>query len=282
MNTAPIHCFEKSGLGKAGFRCVGVASIPSPSMAEQNPTAYMNAMAELPRDLHCGTCNYCGTAIMHNFIIESADRRRFVVGSDCVAKTGDAGLIKEVRRVRLVKAQEKRAAKRTMARAEREALWAIERADRAAIFIADNSELIERAKAFENNEFITSVITRGIAGGYVSDKAMTAVQNAIGNMEENARLRAASRHVGEVGKRYTFKVSVHRINSYERPAFGRWGNETVWIVTLRDEKGNAIVVKSPAFCPEKGETLTIKATVKEHSVYNTEEQTVVQRVKIME
>lgn len=279
--TNAIHCFEKAGLGKAGFRCVGVVSIPSPSLAEQNPTAYMAAMAELPRDLHCGSCNYCGTAIMHNFIIESADHRRFVVGSDCVAKTGDAGLIKEVRRVRLVKAQEKRAAKRTMARAEREAMWKAERSDRAAIFIVAHADLIERAKAFETNYFIKSVITRGIEGGFISDKAMNAVEAAINNMENNARMRLASRHVGTVGKRETFNVRVDRINSYERPAYGRHGYETVWIVTLRDSNDNAIVVKSSAFCPEKGETLTIKATVKEHNVYNGEEQTIIQRVKII-
>ena len=74
-----IHCFQKAGLGNAGFRCVGLYSIPSPSMCEHNPAAYNTALSLMSRDLGCGSCAFCGTAIMHNFIIESADGKRFVV-----------------------------------------------------------------------------------------------------------------------------------------------------------------------------------------------------------
>lgn len=83
-----LHPFERSGLGVGPFRCVGAVSIPSPSLAEHNTDAYNNAMRSLPRDVGCGTCAHCGMAIMHNFIIESKDGKRFVVGSDCVHKTG--------------------------------------------------------------------------------------------------------------------------------------------------------------------------------------------------
>lgn len=276
-----IHCFEKAGLGNAGFRCVGLYSIPSPSLAEKNPTAYNLALSEMPRDLHCGSCAFCGTAIMHNFIIESADDRRFVVGSDCVARTGDAGLIKEVKRERVRIAQEQRATKRNLKAAERQALWMAERAERAAIFIVEHAALIERAQPYlDATGFIKDVVGRGMDGAFISEKALIAVTKAISDIEETIRMRENSRHVGTVGKRETFNVRVQRINSYDRPAFGRYGNETVWIVTLRDTNDNAIVVKSTAFCPEKGETLTIKATVKEHSDYKGEQQTIVQRVKV--
>lgn len=282
MNTTEtaIHCFEKAGLGKAGFRCTGVVSIPSASLAERNPDAYNNAMAMLPRNLGIGSCAYCGTAIMHNFIIESADGKRFVVGSDCVARTGDAGLAKEVKRERVMARKVIRDAKRNLAKAEREAAWKAERAERAAIFTVEHAALIARAEPFMHSDFIKSVIGRGIDGGYVSEKALNAVTNAITAIEENIRMRENSRHVGTVGKRETFNVRVHRINSYSRPSFAGYGHETVWIVTLRDANDNAIVVKSPAFCPEKGETLTIKATVKAHDEYKGEKQTIVQRVKV--
>lgn len=279
--TAPIHCFEKAGLGKARFQCVGLYSIPSPSLAEKNPDAYNNALAMMPRGLGCGSCAFCGTAIMHNFIIESADGKRFVVGSDCVARTGDAGLIKEVKRERVRIAKEAREVKRRMKRDEREALWAAERAARAADFIAMHGALIERAKPYlEANGFIKDVVGRGIEGAFISDKALIAVTNAIDSIERTIRMRENSRHVGTVGKRETFTVRVDRINSFSRPSFAGYGNETVWIVTLRDVNDNAIVVKSTAFCPDKGAQLTIKATVKEHNVYRDEQQTIVQRVKV--
>lgn len=90
------HPFTESGLGRAPFRFVGMASIPSPSLGEQNPTGYMNALAALPRDLSngCGTCAHCGTSIMNIMIVQNADGKKFGIGCDCVEKTGDAKLVK--------------------------------------------------------------------------------------------------------------------------------------------------------------------------------------------
>lgn len=276
----PIHVFEKSGLGRAPFYCVGLVSLPSPSLAANNPTAYNNALRDLPRGLSLGSCAYCGTALMHNFIIKSSDDRRFVVGCDCVSRTGDAGLAKEVKRVRVEQALAKRTASRSLAKAEREKQWAAERAERAATFCVEHAGLIERAREFFDSEFIRSVTERGIAGGFISDRALAALIKAVGDMEEAARNRANSRHTGTVGKRETFDVTVERISSYYRPRFGGYGDEAVWIVTMRDAAGAAIVSKSPAFCPEKGERLKIKATIKEHSEFRGEKQTIVQRVKV--
>lgn len=84
-----------------------------------------------------------------------------------------------------------------------------------------------------------------------------------------------------MGKRSVFEVVVERINSFDRPAFGYGRMETVWVVTMREiASGAAIVSKSPAFRREKGARLTIKATVKEHSEYRGELQTIVQRVAV--
>lgn len=174
------HVFEKAGLGRAPFHCVDVVSIPSASLAASNPGAYQNAMAMLPRDLGCGSCAFCGTAIMHNFVIESTDQKRFVVGCDCVAKTGDAGLIKEVKTVRVREALQKRAAKSAASRAEREASWAAERAERATVFCTENAELIERARVwYGTSGFIKDVVEKGIAGGFISDRAFAALVNAV-------------------------------------------------------------------------------------------------------
>lgn len=273
-----LHCFEKSGLGRAPFRCVGIASLPSPSLIEQNVSAYNNAMAMIPKGIGCGSCAFCGTAIMHNFIIESADDQRFVVGSDCVAKTGDAGLVKQVRAERLRVVREKRDATRSMRRAEREALWAAERVVRAESFKVEHADLIKRAEAYFDIDFIKSVIERGLAGGFISDRALAAVIKVVEEQEQAAVRRRNSKHSGTVGKRQQFTATVVRVSSYDRPRFGSYGTETVWVISLSDTEGNTLVSKSPAFHAPKGETLTFKATVKAHDEYHGERQTVIQRV----
>jgi len=67
------HTFTESGLGLAPFKLVGVD------------------------ERHDG-CRHCGTAIKHRFHIRSADGIHSVVGSSCIGKTGDAGLIDLARR----------------------------------------------------------------------------------------------------------------------------------------------------------------------------------------
>jgi hypothetical protein len=82
-NAAEIgaHVFEKAGLGRAPFKVVGCFELKW----QAHPGAPVRAG---------GSCDYCGNAIMYAARIKSADGRTFKVGSDCVARTGDAGLLK--------------------------------------------------------------------------------------------------------------------------------------------------------------------------------------------
>ena len=89
---APIHCFEKAGLGKAPFRFVGM--VHQPKLYGQAVVGYAGGVAITTKP---GTsCDFCGTYIINIFQLESADGKRFVVGCDCVRKTGDAGLIRVI------------------------------------------------------------------------------------------------------------------------------------------------------------------------------------------
>jgi hypothetical protein len=284
MTIEATHCFEKSGLGKAPFHCVGLYSLPSTSLAASNPTAYNNALAEAPRNIGCGACCYCGTPIVHNFIIESADKRRFVVGSDCVAKTGDAGLLKAVRAERLKVVREAREIGRRAKREEREAAWKREREERAEVFKVEHAALIKSAEAFNHIDFVRDVIGRGLEGRWVSDKALAAVAKCIAENVDNAAFAGKSEYVGKIGERLTIKGKVVRVASFVRPCFGSYGNETVWVVSIRDEVGNVFVTKTPSFghSTQKGDTVALKGTVKEHSEWKGEKQTVLQRVKELE
>jgi hypothetical protein len=98
-----MHVFERAGLGTAPFRCVGYSEIVF--------QAYPGAPTQAG-----GSCDYCGTGIRYACHIQGRDGRKFKVGTDCVAKTGDAGLIKsyknrpEVRAANRAKAAAKDAA----------------------------------------------------------------------------------------------------------------------------------------------------------------------------
>lgn len=90
--TSPtVHVFERAGLGKAPFRVVGLDRRVGPMEVPGQPGMTVGAPGQ-----PMGSCDYCGTGIADCFTIRSADGRTFVVGSDCVYKTGDAGLRKQV------------------------------------------------------------------------------------------------------------------------------------------------------------------------------------------
>jgi len=98
-----IHVFETVGLGQAPFKFVGYyvdrgRSYTSP----EGFTVTIGAPGQ-----PTGTCDYCGTSIANCFRIQSADGKTFVVGSECVMKTGDAGLKAEVNKVKAEITREK-------------------------------------------------------------------------------------------------------------------------------------------------------------------------------
>ncbi len=67
-----VHIFEAAGLGKGPFHLSHVT------------------------DGEGGNCQFCNTAIRYRFYIKGQDKRVFFVGSDCVMKTGDNGLMQVV------------------------------------------------------------------------------------------------------------------------------------------------------------------------------------------
>jgi hypothetical protein len=97
------HKWEKLGLGKAPFQVVGLLTLPSATLAEKNPDYYNHLLREFEEGRKAwkikstGSCDACFTPITNHFVIKSADGKTFVVGSECVKKTYDDGLVKEVK-----------------------------------------------------------------------------------------------------------------------------------------------------------------------------------------
>ena len=89
--------------------------------------------------------------------------------------------------------------------------------------------------------------------------------------------RANSQHLGAVGDKVTLTITVERVIVLKSEFYG-----DNYITIASDEQGNAITYKGKTDIGNKGDTRTIKASVKEHTVYNGVKQTVIQRPKVVE
>jgi hypothetical protein len=88
--------------------------------------------------------------------------------------------------------------------------------------------------------------------------------------------------VGEPKKRLDFEVVVTRNAHFDRPSFSGYGTDRTYVTTMVTEKGACLVCFSGSFSKPVGTRLKIRATVKEHSEYNGQAQTIVQRVAVSE
>jgi len=92
---------------------------------------------------------------------------------------------------------------------------------------------------------------------------------------KKAAIDATRAFVGTVGEKITITLKVVHIVELD----GSFG--TIYINICEDADNNTIIYKGNAKgFPEKGETATITATVKEHGVRNGVKQTVIQRPKL--
>lgn len=70
----------------ANATIVGYFSLPSPSLAEHNPSAYATALQDAPRG--AGTCHHCGTCIRHHVVVRLPDGTQHFIGTDCASRVG--------------------------------------------------------------------------------------------------------------------------------------------------------------------------------------------------
>lgn len=70
---------------------------------------------------------------------------------------------------------------------------------------------------------------------------------------------------------------------FEVPSFSGFGTDTMHIHTFRDGYGNALIWKTTrGLGLEKGDAVHLKGTIKEHSEYDDEKQTVLTRCRVKE
>lgn len=144
---------------------------------------------------------------------------------------------------------------------------------------------VKRAQAADRREYRAQVQWE-LEAPAREQAAQEAAQRAEAERLEQERIaadiaarKATSQHLGAVGDRLELDLTVTRVASFQRPAFNApWRQETKYVVTLRDAAGNVVVWFSD-YNRTQGEQLRLRGTVKEHSEYQGERQTTIQRVK---
>ena len=131
-------------------------------------------------------------------------------------------------------------------------------------------------EAYEGtNDFLHISAINLAQWGNLTQRQLEAVESCFAVIDRLEAARANSQHVGAVGDKVTMTITVERVIVL-KTQFG-----TNYITIARDEQGNAVTYKGRINIGDKGDTNTIKASVKEHTVYNGIKQTAIQRPKII-
>jgi len=133
------------------------------------------------------------------------------------------------------------------------------------------------------SEFAKSLSESYDSRGGLSIGQMAAARSMMAKAQARKAERLAQRdapaskgaHVGTVGKREDFVLTINRVMEME----GMYGTSYLHLCT--DAAGNAFTYKGTTELGEVGETVNVKATVKEHGAYNGVAQTVINRPKVM-
>lgn len=180
--------------------------------------------------------------------------------------------------------------RRATAKRKADAAQALRKAEADALradFEAKHAELLawlrDTVAGGEQDEgFLPDMLRVAKTRAAWTEAQVAAIAKVKASREAVAAKRAASTHVSTIGQRLTFDVTVEHVAAFTRPCFNaHWLSETVNIATLRDAAGNALVVKSTSFCPQKGDTMKLKGTIKEHAEYRGEAQTILTRVAVL-
>ncbi|GAA1463431.1 hypothetical protein NE857_33800 (plasmid) [Nocardiopsis exhalans] len=98
--------------------------------------------------------------------------------------------------------------------------------------------------------------------------------------ERDRQAAKSSQWVGEVKQRQERTLTVLNVRTIEREAYHYYDSGLSWLVTFADTDGNRFkwfASKEPEF--ETGQTVTGKATIKEHTTYREVKETVLTRCK---
>jgi len=140
-------------------------------------------------------------------------------------------------------------------------------------------ELLERFEIFEDD---AKAFLENDNARYIGTNAHKLHRRAIGQIKylnkkrESEKAKASSDYIGTVGDRLELELTLNYFNSGEG-AFGVWR-----LYSFTDQNGNIVVYLGSAFLDiEKGQTVKVKGTIKNHEEYNGAKQTKIARIKLV-
>lgn len=190
--------------------------------------------------------------------------------------------------VKMNDAQAKRDAKKASERAAADAKRKADQDARRAQFLIDNAEILKLVEELAKTEsFIGDILHTCIDRAAISERQVEVIRN---KQAEIAR-KAASAYIGEVGQRVDFICTLKTFRKFE----GQYGSTYLHIMHTQDGQtvkymGSNLLgggewkkygYSDYEYIPN-GSSIEFKATIKEHTEYNGEKQTVVARPKLKE
>jgi len=145
---------------------------------------------------------------------------------------------------------------------------------------ADAQEVLDCLYSASNwSEFAKSLSASYEDRGTLSPAQLNAGRSMLAKAKAKAAAKIEARnapatigrHVSTVGQREVFTLTINKLMELE----GMYGISYIHIMT--DENGNTFVYKGSKELGEVGDTVTMKATVKEHGAYNGLAQTIINR-----
>lgn len=241
----------------------------------------------------CGRCGGRGI-VSHSNVTFRSSRVRGGEAPWCFKCEG-AGAVwtKATTLARREKAQARAAAKREAEAAEY-AAKADERAAALEAWKTANADLVEALRAEMPEGVVEGGITYRIAKTWTAqlavdlfDAGMIPAEKVAAKAREILAERAAAKaaasaagHFGTVGARVEITAEIVRVSSFET-TFG-YRTQTKYVVGMRTAEGHELVTFTTGafgYEAEAGETVTFKATVKEHGEYDGKPQTTLDRAK---
>jgi hypothetical protein len=225
---------------------------------------------------HGGTCHVCGAMALYLAVYHHPKTNTYIcVGEDCAEKMdlfgGDFQSIrKQVAKTKAFTTGKAKAQSVLEARGVDQRAWMIYSAT-----ARDDFQFEERT--------IADLVSKLVAYGSLSDKQWAFMDRLFEKIDARAGIESAreaeraadaarSQYVGKIGERIIIEGTIFFTTDYET-AYG-----TTYVTGIKDAAGNVFIQKGVPL-GRKGDELTIKATVKDHSERDGVKQTIISRPK---
>jgi hypothetical protein len=177
---------------------------------------------------------------------------------------------------KIIKTAETVKARKEQMRAERKKRMDEKRAEQFIAYYLKNSEFIDSLKGLcsgdESNfwDHMCADFMRTMK--QPTDRVLCLVRKEVAKRAINAQ----SQYIGKVGDTVTLTVTIEQVITLFSHMYGN-----NYLTICRDQNNNVVVYKGKTDIGIPGEINNIKATVKDHQLYNDVQQTVIERPKLV-